>query len=201
MSGRRLRQTGLLRWYEVLSRRILEVLRRVRPRVEFYSIDEMFFDAGELPGVFGQPLAEAARSLQRRVLEEVGIPVSLGIAASKTLAKLASDVAKPLGCAVLTEEPAIKALLRGQPVEEISGIGRRSRHKLTAQGILTCWDFAQADRRLIRRLLTAKGEALGWELRGQAVMPLETTRPPHKCIGRGGSLGKTATDPSASWLG
>lgn len=67
------------RWYEVLSKQMLGILQSVSPAVEYYSIDEMFFDARELPAVFRVPLAEAATALQQRVLSAVGIPVSIGI--------------------------------------------------------------------------------------------------------------------------
>ena len=123
------------RWYEVLSRQLLDLLHTVSPSVEYYSIDEMFFDARELSNVFSQPLNEAAVALQQRVLDEIGIPVSMGISWTKTLAKLVSDTAKPFGCRVLLDEVEIQQFLRTQPVQEISGIGERSRIKLEALGI------------------------------------------------------------------
>jgi nucleotidyltransferase/DNA polymerase involved in DNA repair len=181
-------------WYEVLSRQLLDLLRGVSPAVEYYSIDEMFFDASDLAGVFSRPLNEAATALQHRVLNEIGIPVSMGISWTKTLAKLVSDTAKPFGCRVLLEEPDIQQFLRTHPVEEISGIGERSRIKLAAHSIETCWDFLQADRNLIRRLLTIKGEGMWWELQGTLIQPIFTQRPKHKCIGRGGSLGGATAD-------
>ena len=182
------------RWYEVLSRQLLDLLRTVSPAVEYYSIDEMFFDAGELPGVFSRPLHEASVALQHRVLREIGIPVSMGVSWTKTLAKLVSDTAKPFGCRVLLEDDDIQQFLRTHPVEEISGIGERSRIKLAAHGIKTCLEFSQADRHLIRKLLTIKGEGMWWELHGTLIHPVLTKRPKHKCIGRGGSLGESTTD-------
>ena len=182
------------KWYEILSRQLLELLRTVSPAVEYYSIDEMFFDARELPGVFTRPLREAALALQLRVLDEIGIPVSMGISSTKTLAKLVSDTAKPFGCRVLLDLPEIRQFLQGHPVEEISGIGERSRIKLLAHGILTCGDFLEADRHLIRRLLTITGEGRWWELHGAPIHPILTRRPKHKCSGRGGSLGDATTD-------
>ena len=62
------------RWYEVLSRQLLDLLRTVSPAVEYYSIDEMFFDAEELPSIFSRPLQEAAVSLQHRVLMRSASP-------------------------------------------------------------------------------------------------------------------------------
>ena len=178
-------------WYEVISRQLLETLRLVSPQVEYYSIDEMFWDADHLP----QPLLDSARSLQRRVLEEIGVPVSMGISTTKTLAKLISDTAKPFGCGILLDEAETQAMLQRISVGEISGIGKRSEEKLAGHGILTCWDFAQADRRLVRKLLTVKGEQLWWELHGTPTQPIQTQRPPHKCISRGGSLGEATDDP------
>ena len=61
------------RWYEVLSRKMLDVLADVSPLVEYYSIDEMFFDASELPRVFGCSMREAALLLQQRMKQEVGV--------------------------------------------------------------------------------------------------------------------------------
>ena len=181
------------RWYEVLSRKMLDLLHQVSPRVEYYSIDEMFFDATDLPQVFGLPRDEAVTELQRRMFEEVGVPASIGIAATKTLAKLGSDSAKPFGCRVLLEDP--DSFLQSQPVGELCGIGRRSERKLAEHGIVTCWDFSQADRLFIRNLLTIKGEALWYELHGDSVQSILTKRPPHKCIRRGGSLGQATADP------
>ena len=180
------------RWYEVLSRKMLDVLHRVSPRVEYYSIDEMFFDATDLSQVFGLPRDEAVTELQRRMLEEVGVPASIGIAATKTLAKLGSDSTKPFGCRVLHED--VDSFLHSQPVGELCGIGRRSERKLAEHGILTCRDFSRADRLFIRDLLTIKGEALWYELHGDSVQSILTKRPPHKCISRGGSLGKATAD-------
>ena len=81
------------RWYEVLSRLMLEVVRELSPRVEYYSIDEFFFVAGAGPG---QTFQELAVSIRDRIRERVGVPVTVGIARTRTLAKLISDAAKPI---------------------------------------------------------------------------------------------------------
>ncbi len=174
-------------WYEVLSRKMLSLLRTVSPTVEYYSIDEMFFEAVE-------PTREFAHHLQQRVLHEVGVPASVGIARTKTLAKLASDAHKPLGCCVAITDDAVARLLVGTPVTEITGVARRSARKLAGHGITTCDQFVAADRRLIRQLLTKRGEDLWWELRGTPVIPIQTMRPEHKFISRGGSIGAATCD-------
>src|SRR5437660_4936369 len=79
------------RWYEVLSRRMLDVVREFSPRVEYYSIDEFFFEV--VPGR-GLSMRETAEAVRDRVLREVGVPVTVGIARTRTLAKLVSDTGK-----------------------------------------------------------------------------------------------------------
>lgn len=178
------------RWYEVLSRQLLTTLRVVSPEVEYYSIDEMFFNAES----FEQPILETARRLQQQILDQIGVPVSMGISTTKTLAKLLSDTTKPFGCGVLIDEQETIEFLKKIPIGEVSGIGHQSEGKLVANGIRTCWDFAQADRRFIRKLLTVTGERIWWEMNGTVANPIQTQRPAHKCLGRGGSLGETTTD-------
>jgi nucleotidyltransferase/DNA polymerase involved in DNA repair len=187
------------RWYEVLSRCVLEIVRQFSPRVEFYSIDECFFQAVPAAGQSCQGLAEALRDY---IFRAVRVPATVGIARTKTLAKLVSDTAKPFGALALTDPDAERALLDRLPVTEVSGIGQRRAARLEPHGIRTCLDLASADRLLVRRLLTRAGEALWYELNGDPVVPLHTERPPHKMLSRGGSLGGPTADPDRvyAWL-
>src|ERR1700722_3949931 len=103
------------RWYEVLSRLMLDIVRDLSPKVEYYSIDEFFFEAHPPAGMDYQSYAVAIRD---RIMELVMVPVTVGLARSKTLAKLISDSAKPFGAlAVLDHEAEVK-LLASQPVTE-----------------------------------------------------------------------------------
>ncbi|QGJ68581.1 Nucleotidyltransferase/DNA polymerase involved in DNA repair [Planctomycetales bacterium 10988] len=172
-------------WYEVLSRIMLQEVQKISDRVEHYSIDEMFFEvpAQENPSTL-------ARYLQQQVLQEWNLPVSVGISKSKTLAKLCSKANKPNGCRVAVTEEEIAQLLNSCSVTKITGIARRSAIKLAKHNITTCQELIAADRRLIRKLLTIKGEGLWWELRGYPTIPLLTKRPFHKFVSRGGSIGK-----------
>jgi DNA polymerase V len=185
------------RWYEVLSRRMLSVVRTFSPRVEYYSIDEFFF---EVPS--GSDVRETAERMRDAVLREVGVPVTVGIARTKTLAKLVSDTAKPFGALALLDAQAERELLERLPVTEVSGIAARRAARLAPYGIKTCLDLARADRRLVRWLLTITGEALWYELNGDPVLPFYTERPPHKMLSRGGSLGESTADPDRvfAWL-
>jgi len=182
-------------WYEVLSRRMLDLVGQFSPAVEYYSIDEAFFDARAMT-------LDEARTLQQCLWERTGVPVSVGVSTSKILAKLASSSGKPFGCVAAVEKSDVRRLLRGRPVDKITGVARRSRRKLEAHGIRTCEDFVRADRRLIRRLLTKRGEDLWWELRGESVLPLNADRPAHKLLSRGGSLGTATADPQrlTAWV-
>lgn len=187
------------RWYEVLSRLMLEVVSEFSPKVEYYSIDEFFFEATPPPGMDHQRYAEVVRD---RIKERVQIPVTVGIARSRTLAKLISDTAKPFGARAVLDPQEETELLARLPVAEIAGIAGRRERQLQLWGIHTCLDLAQADRRLIRDLLTATGESLWWELNGDPVVPIHPARPLHRALSRGGSFGEATDDPMMiyAWL-
>jgi nucleotidyltransferase/DNA polymerase involved in DNA repair len=167
---------------------MLAIVEEISPRVEFYSIDEQFFATSDAtPAV--------AQRLQADVLRRVGVPVSVGIAPTKTLAKLISSSSKPFGYGVVADEADRIKLLRGRPVTDVTGIARRSAAHLAKHGIRTCEEFAKADRAFIRWLLTKRGEDLWWELNGTPVIPVQVKRPEHKFVSRGGSIGRASRDP------
>ena len=172
-------------WYELLSRKMLAIVQSLSPRVEFYSIDEFFFSA-----------VVDAQQVQQALIRGVGVPVSVGIAPTKTLAKLISDSVKPMGSGVIANDADRQGLLHGKPVTEITGIARRSAERLAKHGITTCEQYANADRAFIRWLLTKRGEDLWWELNGTPVQPIMQTRPEHKFVSRGGSIGAASDDPA-----
>lgn len=184
-------------WYEVLSRKMLTIVGECSPRVEYYSIDEFFFHAEPLR--VGQPLQATAERIRDRILREAGLPVTIGVARTRTLAKLFSDTGKPFGAvAVLTREHE-RELLARLPVTEISGIGSRRADRLLPYGIRTCLDLADADGLLVKRLLTSTGFDLWLELNGRPVTPIRPQRTPHKALARGGSLMGNVSDPKVLW--
>ena len=187
------------RWYEVLSRLMLEVVRDHSTKVEYYSIDEFFFLSAPPRG---QTFAEAAVAIRDAIWERLRVPVTVGIARTRTLAKLISDSAKPFGARVVLDRAEEEALLRDRPVTELTGIAGRRAARLQPWNIRTCLDLAQADRRLVRELLTATGEALWWELNGDPVTPIHPQRPLHTALSRGGSFGESTDDPVLlyAWL-
>ncbi|MDR3621471.1 MAG: nucleotidyltransferase [Paludisphaera borealis] len=187
------------RWYEVLSRLMRDLVHELSPRVEYYSIDEFFFQAEVRGGRTFQDLAEAMRD---RIWERIGVPVTVGIARTRTLAKLISDAAKPEGALAVIGQDAEEQFLAVQPVTEITGVAGRRAARLAPWGIATCLDLARADRRLVRKLLTAAGETLWWELNGEPVQAIHSRRPAHKALSRGGSFGESTADPMVlyAWL-
>jgi len=190
-------------WYEVLSRMMLDCVTAISPRVEYYSIDEFFFDASHLQQAYGGgTLFSAARQLQEEILRKTGVPISIGISRTRTLAKLASDYGKPFGCFALLEPDAITHFIEKIDIQEVTGIARRSAAKLADHGITTCGEFRRADPLLINELLTKTGELLWWELHGEAITPINTQRPMHRAIARGGSIGAASCHPDElrAWL-
>ena len=187
------------RWYEVLSRKMLDAVRQFSDAVEFYSVDEFFFDVQPAPG---QSPQEHARQLRDHIQQSVDVPVTVGIARSKSLAKLISDTCQALRRWAAIDRDGERELLAELPVTDITGIAARRAVRLASLGIRTALDFANADRKRIRALLTVVGEMLWWELNGTPVQPLHTDRPPHKILSRGGSLGGPTADPERlhAWL-
>ncbi len=181
------------RWYEVLSRMMLELMRDTYAKVEYYSIDEFFF---EVPEPRGHTYQQEAERIRDKIWEVVRIPVTVGIGRSRTLAKLISDGSKPKGAAAVLDEAEERTFLEKRPVTEITGIAGKREKRLLPWGIRTCLDLAQADRRLIRELLTATGELLlVGTARGEAVLPIHARRPLHKILSRGGSFGEATDRP------
>ena len=187
------------RWYEVLSHQIRAIVRGLSPRVEYHSIDEFFFVA---TADQGRSFDATGAAIRDRIFAETRVPVTVGIARTRTLAKLISDAAKPFGALAVLEPADEVDFLADRPVTEITGIAGRRARRLEPWGIKTCLDLARADRRLVREVLTASGEALWWELNGEPVQPIHPHRPAHKALSRGGSFGQATVDPIIiyAWL-
>jgi nucleotidyltransferase/DNA polymerase involved in DNA repair len=183
------------RWYEVLSRLMLNVVRDVSPVVEYYSIDECFF---ALPPRFTQDPLEWARGIRDRIRAEVGVPVTIAVARTRTLAKLFADTAKPFGAVAVLDQDHETELMAKLPVTEIAGIAGRRAARLLPYNVRSCLDLARLPGPLVRQLLTVVGERLWWELNGSAVVPLQTSKATNQTVSRGGGFTATA-DPAVIW--
>src|SRR5438094_2548980 len=127
--------------YSDASKAVFEVFEDTTPLVEGLSIDEAFLDVGGLLRVSGTPTEIAVR-LRRKVLERVGLPITVGVARTKFLAKVASAVAKPDGLLVVPIEEEL-AFLHALPVERLWGVGQVTARKLRARSISTVADVAE----------------------------------------------------------
>ena len=179
------------RWYESLSRQMFAELERFSAHREYYSIDEFFWEAERI----GSTWQETAEAVRAHIGQKVGVPMTVAYARTRTLAKLFADTAKPNGALAVTDRDRERHLLGQLPVTEIAGIGRRRARRLMPYGIKTCLDYAEADPRLLRRLLTVVGVQLWMELNGTQVTPIRPRRTPHKMIARGGSLAGRVSSP------
>lgn len=178
-------------WLGDVSGRMLGEIRNLSPLVEYFSIDEMGFEANPLGGSY----RGTAGAVRGRIKDRVGVPATVGIARTRTLAKLVCDVSKPFGAAAVLTRSEEESLLASLPVSDLCGIGPRRAARLAECGIGSCLEFARANRFMIRRLLTVVGEAIHYEVNGEPVLPLRAERPRHKVLSRGGSLGRETADP------
>src|SRR6059036_500254 len=149
--------------YSAASEAVFEVFRATTPLVEGLSIDEAFLDVGGLRRVAGTP-AEIAARLRREVLARVGLPITVGVARTKFLAKVASGVAKPDGLLVVPVDGELE-FLHPLPVERLWGVGRVTARKLRERSIATVADVARLDEAALEGIL---GLAVGRHLRALA---------------------------------
>ena len=169
--------------YGDLSCRVMAILQQLEPEVEIYSIDEAFI---RLPKCATASLSEQGMALRQRIKQYVGIPVSVGMGPTKTLAKIANRIAKknPVhkGVCDLTACSDLNALLAGVPVGDIWGIGRRHAEMLNQQGVFTALDLTRRDDEWIRRRLTVSGLHTVLELRGIPCIAMDQAPIPRKSV-------------------
>src|SRR4051794_14823062 len=174
--------------YVEASRRVFEVFHDTTPLVEGISIDEAFLDVGGLRRLAGEPEAIGA-ALRARIRSEVGLPISVGIARTKYLAKVASAVSKPDGL-LLVPPDGEQEFLHPLPVERLWGVGAVTAAKLHADGIRTIGELA---RREELELSAAVGKAAGRHLHALANLrdprPVEVGRR-RRSIGSQSAMGR-----------
>ncbi len=182
--------------YGDMSHRVQEVLRGFAPAVEQYSIDEAFLDLRGMhiddPDAFAKDISAACRRF-------TGIPVSVGIAPTKTLAKIASKLCKQYpklrgGC-YMHRPQDIEKVLRRFPVADVWGIGRRSVKKLEAMNIRTAWDYAMLPENAVRKQFALPGWRTWAELRGTPCVEFEDMIEPKQSICVSRSFAKEITEP------
>jgi DNA polymerase-4 len=202
MPGRRARELcpdlifvgGHFNEYQRLGDAAIGVLEDFTPDVERISIDEAFADVSGSTQLFGPP-AEIAKVVRARVRSELGLPISIGVARTKHLAKIASQVAKPDGLVIV--DPKVELdFLHNLPVELMWGVGPATKARLAEAGVTTIGELAQRSPKSVERLL---GHAIGQKLSALAwnrdPRQIQTRRRAHSA-GAQSALGRRpATEP------
>jgi DNA polymerase V len=176
--------------YGDMSARVMTNLTRFTPEIEVYSIDECFL------GFSGYSNLESYGHLVRStVIRNTGIPISLGIAPTKVLAKVANKSAKKTsGVMVLDSDEKIKSILSAYPVEDLWGIGRQYAHKLIKMGIETADQLRSLPIDWVQTNMTIVGVRMWRELWGESCIPLELTLDRKKAMCTSRAFGKLTGD-------
>ncbi|MEO6513395.1 MAG: Y-family DNA polymerase [Candidatus Saccharimonadales bacterium] len=183
--------------YGDVSSRITDVLTHITPRTEVYSVDESFLDLSELEI---NDYTKWGNEVRARILHNVGIPVSVGIAPSKTLAKLAAERGKKdedlHGVLDIHDKlaPDFDNYLARTPVEDIWGIGRRLAPRMRAERIATALDMKHMPLKLAGQLMGVNGKQLVHELNGTSCHTFLPEHNPRKSIMRGRTFGEETND-------
>ncbi len=175
--------------YGDISNRIMKTLCALAPDVEVYSVDEAFLD---LSGLKYEDITAFAKEIRKTIMQWVGIPVSVGIGPTKTMAKIANHLAKknPRYESILNmcelNEAETETLYKSLPVDEIWGIGGAYRDFLSGHGMRTIFDFIKAEESWVKKHMRIVGLKTLYELRGVSCLSLETFAQDKKnmCISR-----------------
>jgi DNA polymerase-4 len=184
--------------YSEASKAVFEVFRETSPMVEGLSIDEAFLDVRGLGHIFGSP-RDIAMRLRRDVLDQVGLPITIGVARTKFLAKVASGVAKPDGLLVVPPRGEL-AFLHLLPVERLWGVGPVTARKLHSRGITTVGQVAAlAEPALVSMLGRASGRHIHALAHNRDPRPVQVGRRrrsigSQRALGRRGPRSHTALD-------
>lgn len=162
--------------YGDMSSRVMQVLSQFTPEIEIYSIDEAFLS---FKGFEKLALDTQLGQIKKKVEQWTGIPISIGLAPTKTLAKVANKIAKKFkdrtgGIYCIEDETTRIKALKWLPVEDIWGIGRQHSKKLKARNIHTAWAFTQCSDDWVRKEFSVVGLRLKKELEGESCLQLET---------------------------
>lgn len=181
--------------YGDMSNRVMSMLSSYSPNVEIYSIDECFLD---FSGFGLYDLKTYGEGIVQSVTKGTGIPVSMGIALTKTLAKVANKFAKKHKgykgvCIIDTEEKRIEALKRTE-ISDVWGIGHRHTKRLKQYGVYSAYDFAQMPKAWVRQQMTVVGERTWKELNGEPCIDMEQIAPAKKQICTSRAFGQTIAD-------
>lgn len=157
--------------YGDISRRVMKELERYSDQIEIYSIDEAFL---KLSQDRKEEISKLAKKIKKEINRNIGIPVSIGIGKTKSLAKIASQLAKKSkdNIYIILEEEREEALKKVE-IKDVWGIGRSYEKLLKKVNVLTAFDYTQLNPYWIRKHLTVVGSRLQYELKGYQALDLE----------------------------
>jgi len=170
--------------YGDMSSRVMSILSHYTPNIEIYSIDEAFL---EFRGFNNYDLEQYGRDIRKKILKWTGIPVSIGIAHTKALAKVANRISKKFdaktdGIYVLDSEEKREKALQWLKIEDVWGIGIKHSERLKIYNINKAYDFIKLPDEWVRKKMSVVGLRLKKELEGKSVLSLEEHRSPKKAI-------------------
>ena len=154
--------------YSEISKEVMDTIKIFSPDVEVVSVDEAYIDLTSLNKVYNSTYTDIIKNIRQTILEKVGIPVSIGLSCSKTLAKLASDKAKSNNGIFVIRPDKIMDIVGEVPIEDVCGIGRKNNEHMKFHGIFTIKDFVAKDNAWIRKAFGINGLNLKSELTGIA---------------------------------
>lgn len=180
--------------YGSISQRVMNALVLFSAEVEVYSIDEAFLRLSA--SMNSEDVIELCKRMRDSIRKWVGIPISIGIASTKTLAKAANKIAKTTQNGVVSMESDSDRMrfLEKFPIADVWGIGFRLKDKLKAIGINTALEFCKMEPTVVRQKMGVIGERMLWELRGVSCLPLIEEQASKKSITCSRSFGVTLTD-------
>ncbi len=183
------------RLYGDMSQRVMNILSGFTPDIEIYSVDEAFMNFGQFCNI---DYREFALHIKKTVKQWTGMPVGIGVAPTKTLAKIASHLAKKnpqySGVCVLSTQSEIIDALHSIKVEDVWGIGRRLSGMLHSFGIHTALDFSKSSESWVKQRMTINGVRTLKELNGEKCFNLETKQERKKSIVTSRTFGQYITD-------
>ncbi len=180
--------------YVEISKRIMGLLTTFSPSIEQYSIDEAFIDFTGLRKLYRRSYLDIAKMIREEIKLKIGIPVSIGISTTKTLAKLASHRAKTGDGAYIIGHRTIEQELKQTSLAEIWGIGKNINAMMAKYGIRTAYEFSQQSDEWIDSKIGVRGLQMKHELLGECVLPVNADETLPKSIQNTRSFAEFTTD-------
>jgi DNA polymerase V len=176
--------------YGDMSQRVMDTLRESAPVVEVYSIDEAFLNLDGIPN-----LQSFVKDLRIKVHKNTGIPVSIGVGSTKSIAKIANKESKQNdGTLIIENEYRLKEILENTPIQKVWGIGRNYQKLLLQYQVETAWQFTQLNQAWVKKNMSVVGHRIQKELLGEPCIEIEQVPPAKKVIATTRAFGKKLKD-------